>query len=477
MTPARRERMSGVDTAWLRMDVPTNLMVIVGVLMFGGKASPAAVRRAIESRFLAFHRFRQRAVQDTSGAWWEDDETFDIASHLHSVALPGKAGKQELQAFVSDLASSPLDPTKPLWQFHLIDNYDGGSALVMRIHHCYADGIALRNVFLSLTDASCEPGAAPGAATADGKPGLSPGRALDFLGHLPIPGAALIRTAVTGSAGLLGRIVDMALHPDHANDMARHAVGAAAELIRIAALADDPPTLFKGGLGTRKLAAWSEPLPLAEVRTVARALGCTINDILMAAAAGALGRYLRDRGEDTDGVSIRASVPVNLRDAGHDVELGNQFGLVFLDLPVGIRDPLERVDAVHQSMSGLKGSYQPVLMLGLMATLGLLGEPAENVAIDLLSKKATLVASNVPGPPAQLYMGGCRIVQLMFWVPQSGDIGLGISILSYNGQVQFGLITDSKRVADPATIASGFGVEFESILLGVLLGPYLQRQD
>jgi WS/DGAT/MGAT family acyltransferase len=282
---------------------------------------------------------------------------------------------------------------------------------------------------------------------------------------------------VTGGAGLLGRIVDMALHPDHANDMARHAVGAAAELLRVAALADDPPTPFKGGLGTRKLAAWSEPLPLAEVRTVARALGCTINDILMATAAGALGRYLRVRGEDTDGLRIRATVPVNLRDAGHDVELGNQFGLVFLDLPVGIRNPLERVDAVHQSMSGLKGSYQPVLMLGLMATLGLLGEPAENVAIDLLSKKATLVASNVPGPPAQLCMGGSRIVQLMFWVPQSGDIGLGISILSYNGQVQFGLITDSKRVDDPATIAAGFGVEFESILLAVLLGPYLQRQD
>jgi diacylglycerol O-acyltransferase len=106
-----------------------------------------------------------------------------------------------------------------------------------------------------------------------------------------------------------------------------------------------------------------------------------------------------------------------------------------------------------------------------------LGEPAENVAIDLLSKKATLVASNVPGPPDQLCMGGSRIVQLMFWVPQSGDIGLGISILSYNGQVQFGLITDSKRVDDPATIAAGFGVEFESILLAVLLGPYLQRQD
>jgi diacylglycerol O-acyltransferase len=474
---AEKERMSAVDTAWLRMDRPTNLMMIVGVWVLDRPLDLSRFREIIGERFLQHERFRCRPVDDLVSASWEPDPDFELESHVRPVALPAPAGKQELEGLVSELAGASLDPRRPLWQFHLVENFAGGAAVVMRIHHCYADGIALRNVFLSLTDASCEPGADTAAATADGGPGLSPGRALDFLGHLPIPGAALIRTAVTGGAGLLGRIVDMALHPDHANDMARHAVGAAAELLRIAALADDPPTPFKGGLGTRKLAAWSEPLPLAEVRTVARALGCTINDILMAAAAGALGRYLRVRGEDTDGLSIRATVPVNLRDAGHDVELGNQFGLVFLDLPVGIRDPLERVDTVHQSMSGLKGSYQPVLMLGLMATLGLLGEPAENVAIDLLSKKATLVASNVPGPPDQLCMGGSRIVQLMFWVPQSGDIGLGISILSYNGQVQFGLITDSKRVDDPATIAAGFGVEFESILLAVLLGPYLQRQD
>jgi diacylglycerol O-acyltransferase len=474
---AEKERMSAVDTAWLRMDRATNLMMILGVWVLDRPLDLARFRQVIAQRFMQHERFRCRPVDDRVSASWEPDEDFELDSHVRPVALPAPAGKTELEALVSELAGTALDPRRPLWQFHLVENYAGGAAAILRIHHCYADGIALRSVFLSLTDPVPEPSDAPARPPAYGQgQGLLPGRALDFLENLPIPGAGLMRAAVAEGADLLGRIVDIARHPDHANDLARHAVGAAAELIRVSALADDPPTLFKGDLGTRKQAAWSEPLPLGEVRTVAHALGCTINDILMAAAAGALGGYLRDRGEATDGLSIRATVPVNLRDAGHDVALGNQFGLVFLDLPVGIRDPLERVEAVHQCMSGLKGSYQPVLMLGLMAALGLLGESAEDVAIDLLSKKATLVASNVPGPPRQLYMCGSGITQMMFWVPQSGDIGLGISILSYKGQVQFGLVTDHKRVADPGAITSRFSVEFETILLAVLLGPYLSRQ-
>lgn len=474
---AEKERMSAVDTAWLRMDRATNLMMILGVWVLDDKLDPASFREVIAQRFMCHERFRCRPVDEGVSASWEPDEDFDLDSHVSPAALPAPAGKAELEALVSELAGTALDPRRPLWQFHLVENYAGGAAVILRIHHCYADGIALRSVFLSLTDPDpAMPWAPPAEEALGARAGRSPGRALDFLEQLPIPGAGLMRAAVAEGAGLVGRIVDMARHPDHANDLARHAVGAAAELIRVAALADDPPTPFKGSLGTRKQAAWSEPLSLFEIRTVAHALGCTVNDVLMSAAAGALGGYLRDRGEDTDGLSIRATVPVNLREAGHDVALGNQFGLVFLELPIGISDPLERVEAVHQCMSGLKGSYQPVLMLGLMAALGLLGGSAEDVAIDLLSKKATLVASNVPGPRRQLYMCGKPISQMMFWVPQSGDIGLGISILSYHGQVQFGLITDHKRVADPEVIASRFSAEFESILLAVLLGPYLRQE-
>jgi WS/DGAT/MGAT family acyltransferase len=472
---ADRERMSAVDTAWLRMDRPTNLMMIVGVWILDEPLEFARFREVIAERFMQYERFRYRPVDERATAAWELDHDFDLDSHVQCVALPAPAGKAELEALVSDIACAQLDPRRPRWQFLLVDNFAGGAAVVMRIHHCYADGIALTRVVLSMTDRERHASPMPEPAPAP-RPAASHGP-LHFIGQLPLPGASLVQKAMSGGADWLGKLADLARHPDHANELARHALGATADLLRVAALPDDPVTRFRGALGARKLAAWSEPLPLSEVHTVARTLGCTINDVLMAAASGALGGYLRSQGDDTDGIAIRATVPVNLRDAAEAPGLGNQFGLVFLELPVGIRDPLERVFAVHEEMAALKNSYQPVLMLGLMATLGVLGEPAERVAVDLLSRKASLVASNVPGPQYQLYLAGRRIAQLMFWVPQSGDLGLGISILSYNGQVQFGLIADPKRVPEPHAITARFGREFESILLATLMGPFLAVKD
>ena len=472
---ADRERMSAVDTAWLRMDRPTNLMMIVGVWVIDEPLDFVRFRQVISERFLRYERFRQRPVDDGVGAAWELDHEFDLDNHVRRVALPEPAGKAELEALVSDLAGAKLDPRRPLWQIQLVENYATGAAIVMRIHHCYADGIALTRVVLSLTDTIPEPAPQAEQLRPETPRRPRPQTGLgDAVGRLPIPGAALVQRAVADGAGWFGRVADMARHPDHAGELARHALGAALEMLRVAALPDEPVVRYKGTLGTRKLAAWGEPLPLLEVRTVAHALGCTINDVLMAAAAGALGSYLREIGEETDGLVLRATVPVNLRDPRESDGLGNEFGLVFLELPVGVRDPLARVRAVGDAMARLKSSYQPALMLGLMAALGILGDAAQRLAVDLLSSKSTLVASNVPGPSHQLYVAGSRISQLMFWVPQSGGIGLGISILSYNGQVQFGLIADRKRVPDPRNIAARFGAEFEQILLAVLLGPYLQ---
>jgi WS/DGAT/MGAT family acyltransferase len=460
---ADRERMSAVDAAWLRMDRRSNLMTIIGIWILDEPLDYAHLRRVIAERFLRFDRFHFRPVEDLAGAHWERDPDFDLDAHVLRVALPAPAGKAELEALVSDLAGMQLDARRPLWQFQLVENYATGAAVIMRIHHCYADGIALTRVFMSLTDPAREPAAAP--APVERSPERREGG---------LPGLALARQVVGGGAEWLGRIVEFARHPDHAGELARHALGAGLELVRVAALPDDPAVRLRGPLGAHKLVAWGDPLALPEVRTIAHSLGCTINDVLMTAAAGALGAWLREQGDDTDGLVLRAAVPVNLRDPAEGETLGNQFGLVFLDLPVGIRDPLERLRAVAGNMEGLKGSYQPVLMLGLMGTLGVLGEQAERLAIDLLSKKATVVASNVPGPRHRVYVAGSRIAQLMFWVPQSGEIGVGLSLLSYDGQVQFGLIADRRRVADPRSIAGRFRDEFESIILATLLGPYLQ---
>ncbi|MEO8566077.1 MAG: wax ester/triacylglycerol synthase domain-containing protein [Betaproteobacteria bacterium] len=166
MSGNQRERMSSVDTAWLRMDRPSNLMMICGVLIFRDRVAFAGLKKTLADRFLRFARFRQRPLQTPTGSYWQTDDQFDFANHLERVALPGRAGKAELEAFVSTLAGMQLDPGRPLWQFHLIERFDGGSALVVRIHHCYADGIALIQVMLSLTDAD----RAGAAAGPHGKP-------------------------------------------------------------------------------------------------------------------------------------------------------------------------------------------------------------------------------------------------------------------------------------------------------------------
>jgi diacylglycerol O-acyltransferase / wax synthase len=465
--------MSAVDAAWLRMDRPTNLMMIVGVVVFDGLVDFRRFRRTIEERFLAFARFRCRARQDALTAEWEACEDFDLDHHVVRASLPAPAGQTELEAFVSELASRDLDRDRPMWQFQFIERFQGGSAAVLRIHHCYADGIAMIRVFLTLTDAEAHAGKSHEAPKHD-TPSQAGGNGADWFGRLGIPGAGLLRQAYAEGAAFLERAMDLAKNPEQAGELAKHALGIAGELTRVAMLADDPPTRFKGPLGSRKIAAWTDPLPLGEVKAVARAIGCTVNDVLLSTVAGALGGYLRRHGEETDGLVIRAAVPVNLRDPAAAASLGNYFGLVFLELPVGIRDPLERLFAVHAAMKDLKGSYQPVLTLGLMAALGRLPAAVESAAIDLLSTKASAVATNVPGPLEPLYLAGGRIGRLIFWVPQSGDIGLGISILSYAGQVQFGLIADAARVPDPDAVAARFRAEFESLVLAVLLGPYLR---
>lgn len=455
--------------------------MIVGVMTFDEPLDLARVRRTIATRFLAFERFRARPDHELGIPVWHTGEAFDLADHVVPAALPAPAGKAELEAFVSRLAGEPLDRARPLWQFHVVERYGTGSALVVRIHHCYADGIALTRVTLSLTDP--EPGSnspPPAGATAHGKRGRAARTgpvARRF--ELATAGLRLFEQALAGGTQWLGhnleRGLKLARNPEELNEIARHAVGIAAEVARVATLPDDVLTRFKGPLGRAKRAAWAEPLPLHEVRTIARALGVTINDVLMSSVAGALGSYLRSLGDDTTGIRIRAVVPVNLRHPEAALELGNHFGIVFLDLPIGIGHPLERLYAVHGAMAALKDSYQPVMMLGLLAALGVMPGIVENAALDLLGAKVSAVVSNVPGPREPRYFAGRRVRQQMFWVPQSGGLGLGVSVLTYAGQVQFGLIADRKRIPDPQAVVRRFAGEFEQLLLTVLMGPIVLR--
>jgi len=162
-------------------------------------------------------------------------------------------------------------------------------------------------------------------------------------------------------------------------------------------------------------------------------------------------------------------VPVNLRPLEHAKKLGNHFGLVFLELPIGEGNPLRRLERVAASMRELKRSRQAALTFGLLAAVGMAPAAIQQMALELFSRKATTVATNVPGPQMPLYLAGCEVREIMFWVPQNGTIGMGLSILSYNGRVHFGVIADAKRVTDPDSLARRFGREVEKLTLIALM--------
>jgi WS/DGAT/MGAT family acyltransferase len=472
MTDAAR-RMSRVDTAWLRMDNDVNLMMIVGVWLLTPAITMDALRERITDKLLKYERFRQKAVVDAMGAMWVDDEHFDIARHVLPKSLhpePGESERHALQRACGDLAMTPLDPRHPLWQFHLVEDYEGGSALIARIHHCIGDGIALISVMLSITDGGTDPPRRRKKTHAEDAEH-------DWLSDAVLkPLTELTTKAIGMYGGGLAKAADMLANPQQpllgSMDMARTGLKVVNDVAALALMPDDSPTLLKGKPKGRKVVAWSEPMSLEHVKIVGKGLGCTVNDVLLSCVAGAIGDYLLAQGQDPAGKEIRAMVPVNLRPLEKAWQLGNRFGLAPLVLPIGVANPVERVYAVRQRMNDMKGSYQPLLAFAVLSVSGLFIKPVQDAILGLFAKKATAVMTNVPGPAVPLQFCGSTLRQNMFWVPASGDIGVGVSILSYGGGVQFGLITDEQLCPDPQQIVDSFEPEFNKLTWLAMMLPW-----
>ena len=468
------ERMSRVDTAWLRMDTEANLMMIVGVWLVEPELSLEDLRARVEGSLLLYDRFRQKVVEDAMGANWVEDGSFDIADHVVAEQLEVPAGQEPLEtlkARVGELAATPLDASRPLWELRLVESLEPGrSAIITRIHHCIGDGIALISVMLSITDGGKPPPARKSRTNGnDTEPDWFTDALLKPVTDLTIKAIGLTGEGMAKSVELMANPVQPLAG---GMDVARIGYQVVSDAAAMALMADDSPTRLKGRATPGKRVAWGEPLPLEEVKTVAQAFGASINDVLLTCVAGAIGDYLRAHGEDPEGKEIRAMVPVNLRPLDQAWKLGNRFGLVPLVLPVGIANPVKRLGAVRARMNDLKGGYQPVMAFALLAVAGLLIKPMQSALLNLFAKKATAVMTNVPGPREPLKFCGRTVRQVMFWVPQSGDIGVGVSILSYAGGVQFGLITDSVLCPDPEDIVRRFQPEFEQLLYLALMLPW-----
>ncbi|HVS01310.1 MAG TPA: wax ester/triacylglycerol synthase family O-acyltransferase [Thermoanaerobaculia bacterium] len=401
----------------------------------------------IAERLLPIPRFRQRVVAEGRGMpRWELDPHFDLASHVAEIVLPAPADEAALQALVGGMMTTPLPADRPLWRFHLVRGYEGGSAVIGQLHHCIADGIALMLVLLTLTDVDGEP-----ALLAGGSP----------LAGLFQRAAAAVERARSFAEEVMPEALGLMLRSPRAVrrwGMWPMVAGAGA-LGRLVLRRPDPRTPLKGRLGGAKRVAWSRPIPLERVKGLSRRLGGTINDVLPSALAGALGSYLRTRGDRVEGLSFRAAVPVNLRTLDRMAELGNRFGLIFLSLPVGIADPLARLAEMRRRTAALKGSPEPLVTYGILGAMGRLSHTLQRQVVRIFGTKATTVLTNVPGPRRALAVAGHRLRGLMFWVPQSGNLGLGLSICSYAGEVRLGVASDSGLVPDPEVIVGAFEEE------------------
>lgn len=457
MSPTRHP-MGRADAAWLHMDRPQNLMVINSVIWFDEQVDWQRFRDVLEERLVApYPRFRQRVREPRLGIGtpqWEDDPDFDLDLHLHRVALPAPGDRAALEAFVADRMTVPLDRSRALWEFHLVDGYGAGCAVVARMHHAIADGIALARVLFSLTDSR------PHARAAGIRDEPAAGGRVDRL-------VRPVETAMSLGRGLAGAVwhegIETLAHPAHVTELARTATDDMLTLAKVLAARPDADTVLRGDAGIAEQVAWSDAFPLEPVRDLAHEHGATVNDVLVAAVTGALRDYLLEHDSIVD--EIRAIVPFNLRPLDEPLprDLGNRFGLVTLALPVGVPDRGERLRAVMRAMGRIKTSPEGPISYALINAIGATPAPVEAALVGLFSSVGSTVLTNVPGPRRTVFLAGSPVRGVLVWAPVSGDLAMSVSIFSYAGSVSVGVMTDAGLVPDPEVIVAAFADELEGL--------------
>ncbi|GAA6526225.1 wax ester/triacylglycerol synthase family O-acyltransferase [Intrasporangium sp. DVR] len=471
MPAPTRRRIGPVDTIWLNMDRPNNLMVIESLMFLDGVPDWDEVTELIRSRVVEpFPVFRQRPESPSivGQPWWVDDEDFSLARHVRRVTLPGPGDDAALQSHIEAELDVPLERSHPLWRLHLIDGYGDGSVLLLRIHHSLADGIALTRVLMSLTDGDPDEIAGMAVTThavpeasltgaLDDPPVVEAAEATSHPLELPIvgPGLRLARDGV-------GQLLRLAT-PQGALDAARFAVRTTRVLGDLA-LARNPSNPFEGRPGGAKRVVWTDPLPLLGPKQLGRLAGATLNDVLMSAVAAALHRYQLEEGHEP--VDLLTMVPVNVRPLDEPLppELGNRFTLVYFRFPSALGAPLARLAETKRRMDWVKRSPEAVLTYALINAIGRTNPTLERFLVDFFANKAIGVTTNVAGPRSPRTLAGVPLSGVLGWVPGSGRHALGVCVFTYAGTVRVGFMTDVDIVPDPERLLAAFEDELDHIV-------------
>ncbi|HSD25599.1 MAG TPA: wax ester/triacylglycerol synthase family O-acyltransferase [Solirubrobacterales bacterium] len=453
------DRLTGLDSSFLHLERGGTQMHVASTTLFEGPPPPyVEFRDHIESRLHLVPRFRQKVRFVPFGQGrpvWVDDPHLNLAYHVRHTSLPGPGSEQQLRVLAGRIFSQQLDRSKPLWEIWLVEGLKGGRfAIVGKTHHAMVDGVSGVDITTVLFDAEKDPAETP-VETEMWVPRPEPNgpqllaEALVERTIYPREIARGVRRIMRGPRRALRRATDAALA---AGSFAWTGVAA-------------PPSPFNFDVGTHRRFAWVRA-SLAEMKQVKNELGGTVNDVIIAAVAGALGRYMRSRGHPTVGLELRAMVPVSVRTAEQRGTLGNQVTAMMATLPIWCEDPKRRMEVVRQSMGDLKQSKQAV-GASLLTQLADFAPPTiAGQAARLQSRQRffNLVVTNIPGPQFPLYLMGRRMERVFPMVPLAKNQGVCIGIMSYDGQVNFGLIGDYDGMPDLEDLAQDLEASIDELI-------------
>jgi WS/DGAT/MGAT family acyltransferase len=453
MTQRHMDRLTSFDTSFLANERSNAHMAIGAVLMCAGEApSEEDFLAQIRSRVHHLPRLRQRLLYPPLGLgtpFWVDYPEFDIHQHLRRVTLPAPGAEAQFQALAGELLAPPLDRSKPLWELILVEGFeDERFAVLYKTHHAMADGISAVDIGTLLFE--LEPNPEPVRTEEPWTPARTPSR-LALVGHA---GSGIVATLRR-----LGRWLGRALRePNHARRRAGDGIAGVWE-VTWNLLRPAPKVPFNTAIGPGRALCWAN-FDLADFKQAKNTLGGTVNDVTLAVVAGALRRWLLEREVDVEGVELKALVPVSIRTVNEHGELGNKLTAMRGPLPVGIVDPVERLAAVSVAMDALKESKQP---LGAEAIWGLndwfrdFAPPIllrPTAAVNFSTRLFNLLVTNFPGPQVPFYILGRELTQVYPIGFLARDHALAIAILSYHGQVGFGILSDPGTLPDAERIVA-----------------------
>ena len=443
------ERLSSTDVAFLEMESPTRHMHVGGLFVFEPPAeqphfSFAAFLELVSSRLHLIPRYRQKVLQPAfglAGAVWIDDPDFDLSYHVRHAALPGPGSTDQLTEYATRILSRQLDRDRPLWELYVIEGLEHGRvALLGKTHHAMIDGLAgidIATVMLDLApDASEElPEPQPWTPRPAPSEAVLAARTLQHLARSP--------AEVAESLGRLARA------PRAAAGKALEVGRGVSRVTRASLLRPAPRSPLNVPPGRHRRLALQR-LPLEEVKAVKDAFNTTVNDVILAVIADATGRYLRQRGSRTDGMWLRAMVPVSTRESSEAHALGNRVVAVFVDLPMFEMDPIQRLRVCHESMSDVKSSHAAV-GAGFLLGLGEFAPPTIHAMASRVAVNARLfnfLVTNVPGPQLPIYCLGSRLLGAFPFTPLAATHSYSVGVTSMDGWINVGITADYDALPD-----------------------------